>query len=63
MRTGSCGSDYSADCAYLGDDELKLTPMEYKLLCLLAKKIEREADGPKYIHIHIGIGYRMLKVD
>ena len=29
--------DYSAGCAYLGDELLKLTPIEYKLLCLLAK--------------------------
>ena len=29
--------DYSAGCAYLSDELLKLTPIEYKLLCLLAK--------------------------
>ncbi len=79
--------------------ELKLTPIEFKLLCLLArntdkvlthtyitqriwgrswdndiaslrvfvvtlrKKLEAEPDSPKYIQTHIGIGYRMLKVD
>ena len=29
--------NYSAGCAFLNGEELKLTPMEYKLLCLLAK--------------------------
>jgi len=29
--------DYVAGCAYHGEEELKLTPIEYKLLCLLAK--------------------------
>ena len=83
----------------LSGEELKLTSMEYKLLCLLArntgkvlthtfitqniwgrnwdsdiaslrvfmttlrKKIEPGPDSPKYIQTHIGIGYRMLKVD
>ena len=34
---GDLRIDYAAGCAYLGYEELKLTPMEYKLLCLLAK--------------------------
>ena len=29
--------DYAAGCAYLSDEELHLTPIEYKLLCLLAR--------------------------
>ena len=29
----------------------------------LRKKIEPEPGAPKYIQTHIGIGYRMLKVD
>ena len=29
--------DYAAGCAYIEDAELKLTPIEYKLLCLLAQ--------------------------
>ncbi|MGN0480932.1 MAG: response regulator [Lachnospiraceae bacterium] len=29
--------DYAAGCVYMGEEELKLTPIEYKLLCLLAK--------------------------
>ena len=91
--------DYSAGCAYLGSEQMKLTPMEYKLLCLLArntgkvlthtyitqsiwgrswendiaslrvfmvtlrKKLEAAPDSPQYIQTHIGIGYRMLKVE
>ena len=91
--------DYSAGCAYLGDEELHLTPMEYRLLCLLArntgkvlthryilqnvwgsswendigslrvfmatlrKKLEEGADSPQYIQTHIGVGYRMQKID
>lgn len=91
--------DYPAGVAYLDGEELKLTSMEYKLLCLLAKntgkvlthtyitqniwgrnwenniaslrvymttlrkKIESDPGSPKYIQTHVGIGYRMLKVD
>jgi two-component system KDP operon response regulator KdpE len=96
---GKLTIDYSAGVAYLDGEELKLTSMEYKLLCLLArntgkvlthtyitqniwgrswdndvaslrvfmttlrKKIEQGADSPKYIQTHVGIGYRMLKID
>ena len=96
---GKLTIDYSAGVAFLDGEELKLTSMEYKLLCLLArntgkvlthtyitqniwgrnwdndiaslrvfmttlrKKIEPNPDSPKYIQTHIGIGYRMLKVD
>ena len=96
---GKLSIDYSAGVARLDGEELKLTPMEYKLLCLLAKntgkvlthtyitqhiwgrswdndiaslrvftatlrkKIEPGPDSPSYIQTHIGIGYRMLKVD
>ena len=91
--------DYAAGCAYIEDAELKLTPIEYKLLCLLAqntgkvlthkyitqniwgsawdsnvaslrvfmatlrKKLEDEKASVVYIQTHVGIGYRMLKVD
>ena len=90
--------DYAAGCAFLSGEELKLTPTEYKLLCLLAKdagkvlthtyltnkiwgsawesdmaslrvhmaplrkKLEKDAQS-QYIQTHIGIGYRMLKVE
>ena len=36
---GSLRIDYAAGCAYLGSEELHLTPMEYKLLCLLAQNV------------------------
>lgn len=96
---GALKIDYSGGCAFLGDEELKLTPSEYKLLCLLAKntgkvlthtyitqniwgrswendiaslrvfmatlrkKLERGENAPQYIQTHIGIGYRMMKVE
>lgn len=96
---GQLRVDYAAGCAYLNDKELHLTPIEYKLLCLLSrnvgkvlthtfitqsiwgsswdndvaslrvfmatlrKKLEKEPDSPQYIQTHIGVGYRMLKVE
>ena len=98
-ENGKLTIDFSAGVAFLGGEELKLTSMEYRLLCLLArntgkvlthtyitqniwgrtwendvaslrvfmttlrKKIEPGPDAPKYIQTHVGIGYRMLKVD
>ena len=98
-ENGALRIDYSSNCAYLADEELRLTPMEYKLLCLLAqntgkvlthkfilqnvwgnslesdigslrvfmttlrKKLEKKPGSPQYIQTHIGIGYRMLKVE
>ncbi|MCI9161812.1 MAG: response regulator transcription factor [Lachnospiraceae bacterium] len=29
--------DYASGCAYLGEEEMHLTPIEYRLLCLLAQ--------------------------
>ena len=91
--------DHAAGCAFLNEEELKLTPIEFKLLCLLAnhtgkvlthtfitqkiwgrswdndiaslrvfmvslrKKLESAPDSPEYIQTHVGIGYRMLKVE
>ena len=96
---GNLRVDYAAGCAYLGDTELHLTPIEYKLLCLLSKnvgkvlthtfitekiwgsswdndiaslrvfmatlrkKLESQPDSPQYIQTHIGVGYRMIKVE
>ena len=98
FRNGSLMIDYGAGCVMLGGEELKLTPTEYKLLCLLAKdagkvlthtyltnkiwgsswesdmaslrvhmatlrkKLEKDSQT-QYIQTHIGIGYRMLKVE
>ena len=37
FRNGSLTIDYGAGCAYLDGSPLKLTPTEYRLLCLLAR--------------------------
>ena len=96
---GTLRLDYGAGCAYLNGEELHLTPIEYKLLCLLSpnvgkvlthtfitqkiwgaawesniaslrvfmatlrKKIEPSAASPQYIQTHVGIGYRMIRLD
>ena len=39
FHNGSLTIDYGAGCAYMEDAALKLTPTEYKLLCLLAKDV------------------------
>ena len=98
FRNGNLTIDYGAGCAFLKGEALKLTPTEYKLLCLLAKdvgkvlthtyltdkiwgsswdsdmaslrvhmatlrkKLEKNQDT-QYIQTHIGIGYRMLKIE
>ena len=36
---GALRIDYAAGCAYLGDEELHLTPIEYKILCLLSANV------------------------
>ena len=37
FENGELRIDYAAGCAYLSGEELHLTPIEYKLLCLLAR--------------------------
>lgn len=39
FTNGNLRIDYAAGCAYLGENELHLTPIEYKLLVLLAKNV------------------------
>ena len=39
FTNGELKIDYSAGCAYLKDEELHLTPIEYKLLCLLSRNV------------------------
>ena len=39
FQNGSLKIDYAAGCAYLDGRELHLTPIEYKLLCLLAQNV------------------------
>ena len=67
---GKLRVDYAAGCAYLNEEELHLTPIEDNdiaslrvFMATLRKKIEKEPNSPQYIQTHIGVGYRMLKVD
>ncbi|MCI5934960.1 MAG: response regulator transcription factor [Lachnospiraceae bacterium] len=96
---GQLRIDYAGGCSYLNDQELHLTPIEYKLLCLLSKnvgkvlthtfltqniwgrswdndvaslrvfmatlrkKLEPTPESPQYIQTHIGVGYRMIKIE
>ena len=39
FQNGNLRVDYAAGCAYLDGEELHLTPIEYKLLCLLARNV------------------------
>ena len=99
FTNGKLKIDYAAGCVYMDQEELHLTPIEYKLLCLLSKnvgkvlthnfitrqiwgsswendvaslrvfmatlrkKIEKYPSSPQYIQTHIGVGYRMMKVE
>ena len=99
FENGSLKIDYAAGCVYLNGEELHLTPIEYKLLCLMAKnvgkvlthsyitknvwgtswdndvaslrvfmatlrkKIEKNPDSTSIIQTHIGVGYRMMKME
>ena len=96
---GALKIDYAAGCAWMDGEQLHLTPIEYKLLCVLArnvgrvlthtyitehvwghswnndvaslrvfmvtlrKKLEANPDTPQLIQTHIGVGYRMIRVD
>lgn len=98
-ENGGLRIDYAAGCAYMSGSEIHLTPIEYKLLCLLArntgkvlthnyilreiwgsytasdvgslrvfmamlrKKLQSDGGAQPYIQTHIGIGYRMLRID
>ena len=99
FTNGDLHIDYAAGCAWLKEKELHLTPIEYKLLCLLSKnvgrvlthtyitvhvwghswendvaslrvfmatlrkKLEREPGSTQYIQTHVGVGYRMIRVE
>ncbi|MBS5951907.1 MAG: response regulator transcription factor, partial [Clostridium sp.] len=39
FENGGLKIDYISGCAFLNDEELHLTPIEYKLLCILSKNI------------------------
>ena len=36
---GDLRIDYAAGCAWMGEEELHLTPIEYKILCLMARNV------------------------
>ena len=97
-QNGELKIDYAGGCVYRAGREIHLTPIEYRLLCLLArntgkvlthnfimreiwgntlpsdtpslrvfmatlrKKIEPDSSHPRYIQTHIGVGYRMIRV-
>lgn len=39
FQNGTLCVDYAAGCAYIDGEELHLTPIEYKLLCLLSRNV------------------------
>ena len=39
FTNGNLKIDYAAGCVWLDGEEIHLTPIEYKLLCLLAKNV------------------------
>lgn len=39
FENGELRLDYAAGCAYINGEELHLTPIEYKLLCLFARNV------------------------
>lgn len=39
FTNGALRIDYAAGCAYLNEEELHLTPIEYKLICLLSHNV------------------------
>lgn len=39
FENGGLTIDYAAGCAFLDGEEIHLTPMEYKLLCLLSRNV------------------------
>lgn len=47
---GNLKIDYAAGCVWLDDEEVHLTPMEYKLLCLLAKNVGKVLTHNFIIH-------------
>lgn len=96
---GDLSIDYTAATVKVGEQQIHLMPMEYNLLCLLAKnvgkvlthkyildkvwvnalesdlsslrvymatlrkKIEPDKKQTQYIQTHIGIGYRMVRIE
>ena len=96
---GDLKIDLAAGLVFLGNEQIHLTPIEYKLICLLAanvgkvlthtfitqkiwgsswendiaslrvfmatlrRKLESDPDTKRCIQTHIGVGYRMIRID
>lgn len=41
FQNGELKIDYGAGCVYLAEHEIHLTPIEYRLLCLLSKNVDK----------------------
>ena len=41
FTNGNLKIDYSAGCVFMNDSEIHLTPMEYKLICLLSQNVDK----------------------
>ena len=99
FENGALRIDFAASIVKVNGQEIRLMPMEYRLLCLLAKnvgkvlthhyildqvwknslegdlsslrvymtslrkKLGRDEDREEYIQTHIGIGYRMVRIE
>ena len=99
FENGALRIDFAASIVKVNGQEIRLMPMEYRLLCLLAKnvgkvlthhyildqvwknslegdlsslrvymtslrkKLGRDEDREDYIQTHIGIGYRMVRIE
>ena len=99
FENGALRIDFAAAIVKVNGQEIRLMPMEYRLLCLLAKnvgkvlthhyildqvwknslegdlsslrvymtslrkKLGRDKDREDYIQTHIGIGYRMVRIE
>lgn len=53
FQNGELKIDYAAGCVYLKDEEMHLTPIEYKLLCLLSHNVGKVLTHT-YITMQIG---------
>ena len=54
FENGGLKIDYTAGCTFLKDRELHLTPIEYKLLCLLSRNIGKRIDTYIYYSADMG---------
>ena len=52
FTNGDLKVNFDSGCAYLNDQELHLTPIEYKLLCLLAKNIDKVLNKKGIVLLH-----------